>query len=297
MYSDRIILIETLVAVVDTGSFSLAAKQLGISQSTVSRRIAALEKKLKGKPIVKRGTRWLGMTEQAEAYVNRVKNILMQLDSAETILQNYSHEPEGLLRVSLLPALGTALLIPALAQLHKKHSKLTLKIQLSDATINMKEQPYDIAVRLIPSSQSGIESVELSTAELKLCGSTKYFEKNGLPGKLEDLKQHTLIAHSAHVNQRVLKIGGQRLDIPSYIKPSIYADDFRAIHQLLLSDTGISLLPDYLIKNELDAGLLQTCECGLKTPLLSIFALYRSDIQQSAKVSATLKTMQELFKK
>ena len=288
MYSDRILLVETLIAVVETGSFSLAAKQLGISQSTVSRRIAALEQKLKGKPIIRRGSRWLELTERAQQYVTQIKSILSQLDSAEALLQSHDDKVEGLLRISTLPALGSMHLIPALAKLHTDYPKLILRIHYVDETISVKEEPFDIAIRMTPSQQSDVDSVELGYCRLQMCASKKYIQKHGMPENVKELKNHVVIAHTSQADQKTLKISGKRLQLPRSLKPSIFTDDFRTIHQMIKLHAGISLLPDYLIQKDLDSGLLQTFNMGLSIEPFSIYACYRRDLKNSAKINVTL---------
>lgn len=293
MYSDRILLVETLVAVVETGSFSLAAKQLGISQSTVSRRIAALEKKLKGKPIVRRGSRWLELTERAQQYVAQIKNILAQLDSAEALLQSQDDKMEGLLRISMLPGLGSKRLVPALSKLHAEHPKLILKMQFVDETIDLKEEPFDIAVRMSPSQQSGIECINLTNFRLRMCGSRDYLNKYGIPQTPDDFKDHILIAHIAQASHKALNIGGKRLRLPKNLKPAIFSDDYRTIHQLIQLGTGISLLPDYLIREDLESGLLQTFDMGLDITPIPVYACFRKDLKNTAKIAITIKHLKQ----
>ncbi|WP_395377409.1 LysR family transcriptional regulator [Marinicella sp. W31] len=282
-------MVETLIAVVETGSFSLAAKQLGISQSTVSRRIAALEKKLKGKPIIKRGSRWLELTERAQQYVVQIKNILAQLDSAEAILNSHDDKLEGLLRISMLPGLGGKYLVPALAELHTEYPKLILKMQFVDETVDIKGDPYDIAVRLTPSQQAGMECLKLHTCKLQMCASSQYCEKHGIPANVKELKNHTLIAHAAQADQKTIKISGKRLQLAKGVKPSIFTDDFRTIYQMVGLHAGISLLPDYLIKEDLASGRMKTFDMGIRIDPLTIYACYRRDLKDSAKVRVTLK--------
>ena len=296
MYSDRILLVETLVAVVETGSFSLAAKQLGISQSTVSRRIAALEKKLKGKPIIKRGSRWLELTERAQQYVIQIKRILDQLDSAEAILTSHDDKIEGLLRISMLPGLGSKYLVPALAKLHREHPQLILKLQFVDETIDLRDDPFDVAVRLTPSQLAGIECEKLTTCKLKMCASSTYCEEHGIPADVKAFKSHTLIAHAAQADQKTIKISGKRLQLAKGVKPSIYTDDFRTIHQMVRLHAGISLLPDYLIKEDLASGRLKTFDMGIRIEPLTIYACYRRDLKDSAKIRVTLKHLKEALK-
>ena len=134
---------EAFLAVVDRGGFGAAARELGITQSTVSRRIAALETRI-GKRLVERTTRRVALTEAGLAFANDLRDVLARLADAEGRVQSEGSEPEGLLRVTMPTAYGRTSVLPRLAALARRYPRLRFELDLSDRYVDILEEGYDL---------------------------------------------------------------------------------------------------------------------------------------------------------
>ena len=132
MSTDRFGEIETLQAIADTQSFSEAAKRLGISQSSVSRRILSLESRLDNRTLVARTTREVHLTEAGHTYLQLANAALEQLHLAEQVLLEKEQEIQGLLRLSLPPATGRSLLVPVVHDLLIDYPKLNIELDFTE---------------------------------------------------------------------------------------------------------------------------------------------------------------------
>jgi DNA-binding transcriptional LysR family regulator len=130
---------EAYLAVVDRGGFGAAARELGVTQSTISRRIAALEQRI-GKRLVERTTRRVTLTEAGLAFANDLRDVLARLADAEGRVQSEGSEAEGLLRVTMPTAYGRTSVLPRLAGLAKRHPRLRFELDLSDRYVDILEE-------------------------------------------------------------------------------------------------------------------------------------------------------------
>src|SRR5690242_20065943 len=138
---------EAYLAVVDHGGFGAAARELGVTQSTISRRIAALEQRI-GKRLVERTTRRVTLTEAGLAFANDLRDVLARLAEAEGRVQSQGPEAEGLLRITMPTAYGRTVVLPRLAVLGQRHPKLRFELDLSDRYADILEEGYDLAIRI-----------------------------------------------------------------------------------------------------------------------------------------------------
>ena len=171
---------ETFLVVAECGGFGAAARELGVTQSTISRRIATLEARL-GVRLIERTTRHVALTDAGRSYANELHDILLRLRDADARAQRGTAEPEGLVRVTMPTALGRASVVPALARVVRRYPKLRFELDLSDRYVDLGEGTYDVAVRLSTTPQSGIREEQIASFGLCLCAS---------PGYLEGARQH-----------------------------------------------------------------------------------------------------------
>ena len=136
---------EAFLAVVDHGGFAAAARELGVTQSTVSRRISALELRI-GKRLVERTTRRVTLTEAGLAFAHDLRDVLTRLADAEGRVQSDSAEPSGLLRVTMPTAYGRTCVIPRLAVLANRYPRLRFELDLSDRYADIHEEGFDLSL-------------------------------------------------------------------------------------------------------------------------------------------------------
>ncbi len=274
MHDDRLTLAETLITVFETGSFTDAADKIGVSQSTVSRRIAALEEKLGGTPLFHRGTRWIEATQEAKAYVRDVRDIIGLLEAAEARIRDRDAEPKGLLRVSLPPAIGRAKLLTPLTRLVQRYSQLSLKIDFSEDYVDLRDGSVDLAIRIRALEQTGIAVEKIGESPVGVFASPAYLSSAPPLNSIADLTNHRVIGLTSFFEQDVLSLSRKQKRSYADIRPTILANDLTAIRAMLVDGIGVGFLPDYIVSADLNEGSLSQCAERLPLPPIELFALF-----------------------
>ena len=169
------------------------SRELGVTQSTISRRIATLEAKL-GVRLIERTTRHVALTDAGLSYASELHDILLRLRDADARAQRGTAEPEGLIRITMPTALGRASVVPALARVSRRYPKLRFELDLSDRYVDLSEGTYDIAVRTSTTPQSGIREERIASFGRCLCASPDYLETHGTITELSQLGAHDCLA-------------------------------------------------------------------------------------------------------
>lgn len=264
---------EAFLALTDCGGFGAAGRELGVTQSTISRRVASLEARI-GLMLVQRTTRRVTLTEAGLTYANELREVLFRLQSAEARLQNQATEPEGLLRITMPTAFGRLYVLPCIARLAERFPRLRFEVDLSDRYVDLLDGSFDVAVRLDSVEQSGIELKPVSAFGLRLCASPGYVNRHGLPENPADLSAHAYLALRTYAPR--LHWGafwrGRKVELD--LMPRITASDTTALRSLVLNGAGLAVLPTYLILADLAAGTIIDALPGLGLPKGQMFAAY-----------------------
>ncbi|WFU15709.1 LysR family transcriptional regulator [Bradyrhizobium sp. CB3481] len=264
---------EAYLAVVDRGGFGAAARELGVTQSTISRRIAALEQRI-GKRLVERTTRRVTPTEAGLAFANDLRDVLARLADAEGRVQAEGSEAEGLLRVTMPTAYGRTAVLPHLAVLAKRHPRLRFELDLSDRYADILEEGYDLAIRIAEPTQSGLVSERIDRFTLHVCASPDYMAKHPPIERPQNLAAHACIVQRTYAPRSKWRFewSGDLIEIE--IAPRIIASDMMAVRSLVLDATGVAILPSFLARDDLASGRLVEVlgEAGL--PAINVYASF-----------------------
>lgn len=192
---DRLGAMATLVRVVDTGSFSAAARQLRIGQPAVSKTIAQLEDRL-GVRLLTRSTRGLTPTEACLRYVERARRALEEADEAELAARGEGVGLQGVLRVSAATSFARLHVVPALPKFLSAHPGLEVEMILDDRRIDLVEEGVDVSLRLGELPDSSASARRLGSSARSVIGTPAYFESAGLPLCPADLAAHEAIIYT-----------------------------------------------------------------------------------------------------
>ncbi len=291
MHGDQLILAETLISVLELGSFTAAAQKLGTSQSTISRRIAALEQKLGGTPLFHRGVRWIEPTQEAKDYVQNIREIIRLLETADSKVRDGDAEPSGVLRLSIPPALGRAKLALPLARLTEQYPKLRLRIDFSEDYVDLRDGTTDLVVRIKPLEQAGISITKIGDSKLGLYASPSYLNTPNPPASMRELTGANIIGLSSFFERDVRNFTGRQKKFFGTLQPKILANDFTAILEMIAGGIGMGFLPDYLASRLVRQGKLVLCPISLNMPMLEIYALYPYSLRDSPRLDCTLKAL------
>ena len=284
---------EAFLAVADAGGFGAAAREIGVTQSTISRRIAVLEARL-GVRLIERTTRYLALTEAGLAYASDLRDILLRLRHADARAQRNAVEPEGLVRITMPTALGRACVVPCLSRLAVRHPRLRFEVDLSDRYADLLETGYDVAVRLASTSQSGIAEQRLASVVLRLCASPGYVATHGLVREPSQFDEHDCLALRTYAPRASWPVvwQGKAADV-SYV-PKMVVSDLFALLDFCRAGLGIAVLPMYAAAAALADGSLVNAAPTIAVADRDIYAAYARDRMTLPKVAAVLAELRSI---
>jgi DNA-binding transcriptional LysR family regulator len=276
---------QTLLAVLDTGSFSAAAGQLGISQSSVSRRIATLEARLGGARLIARTTRRVEGTELGEAYAAKIRQALTILHDADQNALSRGDQPAGLLRVSLPPGIGVSKLLPVISQLAQTYSGLEFDVFLASRYLDLYEGKLDLAVRLMPFRRTDTHLVELGPVPWVFVAAPEYLRNRRLAARPHE---HEFVVLNFRSGGPVDAETQKLLRVLARQNVRLRVNENNSLHRLVLDGHGVGLLPWPMVADDVRLGHLELVDVGLATTESRAYAICRRTLRNTAKVRVTL---------
>jgi DNA-binding transcriptional LysR family regulator len=257
MTTERLSGIETFIQAVEAGSFALAAAQMRVTRSAVGKSIARLEQRL-GVRLFNRTTRHQSLTENGQAYYERCKRALAEIDAAEAALDASGREPIGRLRVSVPLLFGRHCVAPVLSALVRRHPRLDLEISFSDRVVDVLQEGFDLAVRIGDLRDSATFAARrLGVQHFVICAAPSYLAQYGSPSGVAEFAAHTAITYAGsgpEMPWRVTDDSGRLQELA--IVRRLRLDDVEAIADAALAGAGLALLPRWLVAAHVRAGRL-----------------------------------------
>ncbi|WP_415906327.1 LysR substrate-binding domain-containing protein [Neptuniibacter sp. QD72_48] len=176
------------VKIVDCGSLSAAAEKLSMSQSSVVRTLAALEKEL-GAQLLYRTTRSLSLTEEGDDYCQRCRQILLEVEDAENALSQQQTIPKGVIRITAPQTFGRLHLSPVINEFLDTYPEMEVELLLLDRVVDLIEEGMDIALRIGPLPDSTLIAKQVGEVRYKVCASPAHIAEYGLPNHPDELEQ------------------------------------------------------------------------------------------------------------
>lgn len=287
---------ESFVAVVEAGSFVAAAESLRVSKAAVSRNVIELETRL-GARLLQRTTRRLSLTEAGRAYYARCRQILAELDEADSAVGMVTGHPVGRLRVNAPFSFGILHLGPLWGQFMERYPDVELEVSLSDRFVDVVEEGFDAVIRISRLQDSSLVYRRLATTRIIACASPQYLARRGTPERVADLAGHAVIAYSyasqGDVWKFVTEHGEQEVATHARMRTN-NGDICRAV---ALAHQGIVLQPDFLVGDDLAQGRLVAILPGARVPEIGIYVVYPSRKHLSVKVRALVDFLAAAFEK
>jgi DNA-binding transcriptional LysR family regulator len=245
--------------VVDQGGFAAAARSLGLPKSRLSRRVAELETRL-GVRLLQRTTRRLSLTEAGEQYHRHCVTMREAADAAAEAIALVHTEPRGTIRVVCPVTLAQGTIGALIPEFLSRHPQVRIDMQVSNRVVDLVQEGVDVALRVRPSlDDSGSLVVKnLGLTDGLLVASPKLLARAGSPKRVEDLRQLPTVAMSAadgRATWRLLGPQGQAHELEH--RPVYTADDLLTLKYAALQGLGMTVMPDYMCRRELQRGLLQ----------------------------------------
>jgi len=236
--------IAVFVKVVQAGSFSQAAKLLGMPNSTVSAKISLLEKHL-GVTLLQRTTRKLHVTQAGEAYFKRCVQALEELQAAESELATAQREPQGLLRLTAPVELGHSLLPALVTGFLQKYPKMECDLLITNRVLDLVAEGIDLAIRAGSLKDSRLIAKRFTLGQFTLWASPSYLEKHAAPAHPRELSQHECLRFSRFKDAAWVLTSGKETTRVA-ISGRVVADDFETIRSMACLGSGVGLIPSFL---------------------------------------------------
>ncbi|WP_085631164.1 LysR family transcriptional regulator [Pseudomonas sp. R16(2017)] len=288
---DRLAAMETFVCVVETGSFSAAARRLDIGQPAVSKTIAQLEARLAVRLLL-RSTRGLTPTEAGLAYFERAKRTLEEADEADNAARGSASGLSGNLRVSAAVTFGRMNVVPRLGMFLDQHPQLSVDLMLDDRNINLMEEGIDVALRMGNLVDSGLTARRIASCRRVVLGTPTYFARHGIPTCPADLSQHqaTVYNRSGGATWTFSKGSEEQTATLSGRLRVSAAEGLRAA---VLAGQGLSVASWWMFEPELASGAVVEVLQDWTLPPQDLWAVFPTGRMASAKARAFVDHVQK----
>ncbi|MEN5209181.1 LysR family transcriptional regulator [Stenotrophomonas terrae] len=243
----------TFVKVVETGSFSEAARQLGATPSATSRSVARLEKAL-GIRLLQRSTRKLRLSDLGQQVFQRCSDVSSAAQSVMSISHQLSPEPQGLVRVSVPKAVGRALIHPHVADFLARYPKVDLLLRFEDRQLDLIDDEIDLAIRISDHPAPGLMGRPLISIDHLLCASPQYLATRGNPVQPQDLREHDCIYLGEEPGDARWKLQRQGKMASVTVRGRYAVNHTGARLDAVLNHLGIGSLPYFTAKEALQQG-------------------------------------------
>ncbi len=281
--------------VVEAGSFARAAERLGVSVSSVSRQVADLEAHLDTR-LLNRTTRRLSLTESGQAFFERSVQLLSDLEEAEVAVTAASIVPRGTLRLTCSATFGARHLAPAIAAFAARHPQLRFDVELSERTVDLVEEGFDLAVRIGETGSQNLVARRIGSTRIVCCAAPSYLAQHGEPREPDDLERHACLTYEYAPNRNVWTFRDRKgRERGVRIAGLIHANNGRFNEALAVAGLGIAREPDFIVGDDVRSGRLRAILCDFEPLPLNIYVVYPSRRHLSAKVRAFAEFLAERF--
>lgn len=246
---------QVFLRVVETGSFSEAARLLRMNPSTISKLISRIEARL-GVRLLERSSRRLSLTTEGQIYYERSQGLLRDFEEVERELSQGSASTGGTVRVNASVALGTLALEPLLPEFLSAYPNIVIDLSLSDELVDLYLDRTDVAFRIGTLPNSSMMARKLGTARRKIVAAPAYLERCGMPLTIDDLIDHNCIGFNFRRAAPVwpLKESGRIVDRAVY--GSLLANNGETVRRMAVAGLGLARIGDYHARNDLASGAL-----------------------------------------
>jgi DNA-binding transcriptional LysR family regulator len=275
-------LLHTFVHVVDSGSFSGAAKRLDVSKSLVSRKISQLERHL-GTQLLFRTTRRLHPTDAGHELFLKCERLFNSLEEAEQAVLNLEDVPRGHLRIVCTDILGERYISLAAARFSTLYGELKIDVHVTSRLVDLIGEGYDLAVRYGKLTDSSLKARKVFELPHVVCASPRYFAEQGLPEGIEDLQRHNcLVATFDPCATWRFRVDGKIIDID--LEGNWRSNNASALIAAAVEGLGICRLPELYVRDHLEAGRLTSIFDRYQYNVFPVWLVYPNTRYVSAKV-------------
>jgi DNA-binding transcriptional LysR family regulator len=278
--------------VMDSGSFTAAADQLGLSKQFVSRRLMQLEERL-GVRLLNRSTRRLDVTPLGQSYYQSALRLLSEVEHVEQSIAGQTAEPRGTIRVSAPLSFALAHLGCLLPLFLQRYREVTVEVDLSDRPVDLLGEGYDLALRIGVLEDSTLIARRIASIERVYCASPAYLAERGTPLKPEELLGHDCLPYGHGRSVQWQFESGQGKPLLVNVSGRMRVNNGELLRDAAVAGMGITYLPTFIVGAALRVGRLLPVLDEFRPEPLTLSAVYPQHRQASRPVQALIEFLRE----
>lgn len=290
---DRIAGVQLFIRVVETGSFSKAAGELGITQPTATKAVAAMEARL-GARLLHRSTRGVTPTEVGAIYYEKCKVIARDIEEADNLAVLLQSQVGGMLRISTSVGFGRRVMVPLVLRYMREHPGVTIDLNFEDRYVNLVEQGVDVAVRMGRLADSSLGARYLGTNPWTLVAAPAYLRARGTPRVPSDLARHPCLIYSSVQGDdrwHFTSPAGEELSVP--VKGPLRSNNLSTLLAAARAGMGLAVLPWYVARESVADDVVQPVLSDYVLPAQEMHAVFPSPKLVPSKVTSFIAFLQK----
>jgi DNA-binding transcriptional LysR family regulator len=282
---DRFATMEAFVRIVETGSFSAAARQLRIGQPAVSKAIAQLEERL-GVRLLSRSTRGLAATEAGQGFYERARRALEEANEADLAATGAGTGLTGRLRFSATVTFARLHVMPLLPAFVEAHPALTVEAILDDRNVDLIGENIDIALRMGDPTSMTAAGRRIATSRRLVVAAPAYLERHGVPKRPADLPRFPAVIYTQGGGGETWTFSRRSASEVVTLKDTVSTTAAEGVREAVFAGMGLAVATEWMFQPDLDQGRVEAVLTDWALPSLDLWAVYPAGRQASAKARA-----------
>jgi DNA-binding transcriptional LysR family regulator len=282
--------IAVFTKVVQAGSFTAAAKVLGMPKSTVSRKVSELEDRLDTR-LLQRTTRKLSLTDAGRTYYDYGVRIVLELEAAESAVGSLHDKPRGLLRITV--GTNAQWIGELIAAYMRENPDVQLEVFATGRRVDLVEERFDVAIRAGALADSSLVARRLGNASWFVAASPAYLKNRKRPREPDDLAAHACLLFGPGPTAPPIQLESGDRTVSVTVTPRLLATDFDLVYAAAIAGLGIAVLPAFRCVEELRTGKLVRVLRDWQPPAIPMHVVYPTARHLSAKVKSFVDFLQQ----
>ena len=292
---DRLVAMEAFVLVVDTGSFSAAARRLNVGQPAVSKLVAQLEERF-GVKLLVRTTRGLTATEAGLKYYERARRSIEEADEAESAARGAGSGLTGRLRICGAVTFARIHLMPRLPEFLARHPELEMEVVLDDRNIDLVQEGIDVALRMGQLSDSSLTAKRIASGRHVVVGTPAYFERTGKPTAPGDLAAHQAVIYDQEAGGQDWTFQRDDAEIAVILKGRLRVSAAEGVRAAVLANAGIAVASEWMFSPEIADRTVQMVLQDWELPRIDLWAVFPAGRTATTKARTFTLFVQEVMR-
>ena len=291
---DKLTSMRVFSSVARLGNFAAAARELSISRAMATKHVMYLEDHLKVQ-LLNRTTRRMHLTEAGQAYLERCRHILDEIEETEMSVTQLNSEPRGTLKLSSPPAFGKIHLTPLISAYVRQYPSVKFDLILTDQSVDIIEWGVDLAFHLGRLQDSNMIIKRVLTTKMIVCAAPKYLQQHGTPTSPAQLKQHNCLSNPNLPPYQIWKFTENDSEVSTRPEGSLQCNSPDALRTAAIGGLGLIMMPAYTIAADLQEKKLLPVLSEHSSESIDMYAIYPHRRHLSAKVRTFLDFVEQHF--